>query len=75
MSEVTYVTKEDLQAIISRVLHDYPWFEDYPVRCHAKCSRWEIDAEHGPEAGQAWEEYDAALWLLTGERAGVPIAT
>jgi hypothetical protein len=67
---VEYVTEDDLTKIITRVLDEYPWFEDYPVTCHVSCARWEIADEHGYEAGESWEEYDNALWMLTGGRAG-----
>lgn len=68
--EVEYITADELQAIIDRVLTEYPWFEHYPVECHAKCARWDIAREHSYEAGDAWEEYDTALWMLTGKNAG-----
>lgn len=68
MSEprVRHVTAEELKEEINEILAEYPWFEDYPVRCHYSCTRWEIHEEHGWEAGEAWEKLDNALWLLTG---------
>jgi hypothetical protein len=69
-SNIEYVTKDDLQAIINRVLSKYPWMADYPIVCHAKCSRWVIAELHGAEAGDAWHEYDTAVWMLTGGHAG-----
>jgi hypothetical protein len=69
-SDIECVTENDLQEIVDRVLGRYPWMADYPVTCHASCARWDIAAEHGHDAGDAWEKYDTALWLLTGESAG-----
>ncbi|ATN94048.1 hypothetical protein J4U01_gp110 [Mycobacterium phage Kumao] len=69
-ADTIYVTEADLNAIISRTLADYPWMKDYPVDCHQSCARWEIAEEHGEDAAKAWDNYDTALWLLKGERAG-----
>ncbi|MEI6254780.1 MAG: hypothetical protein WCP30_18445 [Mycobacteriaceae bacterium] len=67
---IRHVTAAELRARIDAALKIYPWFEDYPIDCHSSCARWEIAAEHGGDAGDAWHEYDAARWLLTGKNAG-----
>jgi len=69
-SSIRYVTEPDLRATIDDILTRYPWFADYLVNCHATCARWEIAEEHGHAAGDAWHDYDAALWMLTGKNAG-----
>lgn len=66
---VRYVTEAELRQEIDGILARYPWFADYAVDC-ACCVRWEIAAEHGYDAGEAWERYDVAVWLLTGRNAG-----
>lgn len=68
--EVIHVTEDDLRATINDVLAVYPWMSAYPVRCHLRCARREIDEEYGPDAAKAWGRYEQAFWMLTGERAG-----
>ena len=67
---IRHVTEADLRARIDATLKIYPWFADYPIDCHSSCARREIAAEHGCAAGDAWYDYDAALWMLTGKNAG-----
>lgn len=64
------ISGNDLRDKVNGILSQYPWFADYPLTCHAKCARWDIAREHGSKAGNAWQEYDSALWLLDGSSAG-----
>lgn len=59
-----FVTKQEVRARISSILAKYPFFEEYPVACHAKCARRDIDYDYGYAAGDAWDEYQSALYLL-----------
>lgn len=68
--EIRHRSDNDLRSVLREVLARYPWFSDYPSGCHVECDRRVIDSEHGTAAGDAWHEYDTALWLLTGRRAG-----
>lgn len=67
-SNVRHVTEAELKGRIDSILEVYPWFATYPINCNASCARWEIAAEHGSDAGDAWHEYDAAQWLLNGTK-------
>lgn len=61
---IRYVTREELQAVVDDTLAKYPWMATYPIDCHASCARWEIADGYGYDAGDAWDEYQNALWLL-----------
>ena len=69
--EVRHRSDDDLRAVIREILNRYPWFADYPSGCHVECARRTITSEHGTAAADAWNDYDSAVWLLTGNRAGV----
>lgn len=66
MPDIRHVTDAELRERITEILTRYPWFADHPVSCHSSCTRWEIAREYGDHAGDAWQDYDTAVWLLTG---------
>lgn len=63
-TSIRYVTEAELRSRIDAILARYPWFETYPISCHSSCARWEIADEHGADAGDAWQEFETARWLL-----------
>lgn len=69
-AQITWLTRADLEAVVLRVLGEYPWMANHPIRCHRSCARWDIEREYGPDAGDAWYELDCALFLLGHEGAG-----
>jgi hypothetical protein len=65
MSDVTDVTKEEIQATIDKIYKEFPYLKDRVLTSDCKCCEFlDVQEEYGYDASKAWEALDTYKWLL-----------